>query len=114
MAAITTGLYAKKAGTFRSRPRAEKPRGLYLGRFRRPPRRDARRRSRRLGGLGARDRSILHREAALEGAIDLLFHRFVLLARHLGDLGDDEELRAIEHALLAEREVLRAGQEGQA
>ena len=39
---------------------------------------------------------------------------FGLLAGDLGDFRDDEELRAIEHALLAEREVLGLGQERQA
>ena len=36
------------------------------------------------------------------------------LVRHLGDLGDHEELRAVEHALLAEGQVLRAREERQA
>src|SRR4029453_8352544 len=53
----------------------------------------------------------LLREAALERAVDLLLDHLALLAGDLGDLGDHEELRAIEHPLLAEREVLGARQE---
>src|SRR5262245_57078517 len=84
-----------------------------LGRFRGLLDRHAGRR-RGLGGLRASDGTGLRREAALERAVDLLLDRIALLARHLGDLRDDEELRAVQHALLAERQVLRARQERQA
>src|SRR5688500_3424259 len=82
---------------------------------RRPPGGDARRRrGRGLRGFGAGDRAILHREAALQRAIDLLFDLRRLLARDLRDFRDHQELGAIEHPLFAEREVLGASQEGQA
>src|SRR3954468_15031991 len=69
---------------------------------------------RSLGGLGARDRTGLGVEAALERALDLRLDEVGLFARHCGNLGNDEELRAVEHALFAEREVLGTGEEGQA
>src|SRR5829696_3967527 len=78
-----------------------------------PARGNARRR-RGLGRLGARDRAILHRETTLESTIDLFFDQGRAFAGHLGDLRDDQELRAVEHALLAEGEVLRTCEERQA
>src|SRR5687768_6612967 len=78
--------------------------GETLGRFRGPAGGDTSRR-RRFGRLGPRDRPVLHREAALEGAVDLLFDRRVVLTRDFRDFGDHEELGAVEHPLLPEREV---------
>ena len=61
--------------------------------------------------IGAEDADSLQ---ALERAIDLLFDHRGAFARHLGDLRDDQELRAVEHALFPEREILRAGEKGEA
>src|SRR5262249_40912427 len=85
-----------------------------LARARSRPARGHARRRRRLRGLRAGDRPRLRREAALERRVDLLFDHLGFLARDLGNLRDDEELRAIEHPLLAEREVLGAREERQA
>src|SRR6185437_6307592 len=68
----------------------------------------------RLGGLRARARARLHREAALERRIDALLHGDGRLAHHFGDFGDDQELRAIEHALFAERQALGPAEEREA
>ncbi len=84
-----------------------------LGSLGRPARGNAGSR-RGLGGLGARNRAVLHREATLESAVDLLFDESRALARHLGDLRDDEEFRAVQHPLLAEGQVLRPCEERQA
>src|SRR3954453_19750993 len=69
---------------------------------------------RRLRRLCAGDRPSLGGEAALEGAIHLFLDGFRFLVRHFRDFRNDQELRAIEHALLSERQVLRARQEGEA
>src|SRR5215831_13296285 len=61
-----------------------------------------------------RRRASACREAALERMIDAAFDLRRGFAHHLGDFRDDEELRTIEHALLAEREALRLGEERQA
>src|SRR5438034_7350365 len=90
------------------------------GRWLRRASRAARRRrgrdgaGRRLGNLRARRRARLRQKAALERAIDAAFDRRRRFAHHFGDFRDDEELGAIEHALLAEREALRLGEERQA
>ena len=68
----------------------------------------------RLDDLGAGRRARLGREAALERAVDAAFDRERRFAHHFGHFRDDEELGAIEHALLAEREALRLGEERQA
>src|SRR5215203_7492862 len=71
-------------------------------------------RSRGFGCLGASDRAILHREATLEGPVDLLFDEGRPFARHLGNLRDDQEFRAVKHPLLAEGQVFRTREERQA
>jgi len=50
----------------------------------------------------------------LERAIDAPFDGRSGFAHHLGDFRDDKELRAIQHALLAERQALRLGEEREA
>src|SRR6478672_7901578 len=67
---------------------------------------DARTARRRGAGLG--------HEAALEGLSHAAFDVVVRETHHFRDLGDDQEARAIEHALLTEREALRLRQEREA
>ena len=52
-------------------------------------------------------------ERLLEGLVDALLDRGARLVLDLGDLADEQELRALEHALLAERERLLAREEGE-
>src|SRR5262249_4802014 len=78
----------------------------------RTPRRGARGRTRGdLRNLRASRGARAIREAALEGGIHAPLDVVRGQTHHLGDLRDDQELRAIEHALLAEREALRLRQE---
>src|SRR3954451_4742376 len=56
----------------------------------------------------------LRGEAALEGTVDPPFDGRRCFAHHFRDFRDDEELRAIEHPLLAEREALRLREEREA
>src|SRR5215472_14321715 len=84
----------------------------------RAPRRSSGRTRRHLGDLRTCRRSCrrpsARRKAALERPIDAPFDLRRCFAHDLGDFRDDEELRTIEHALLAEREALRLGEERQA
>src|SRR4029453_16038865 len=71
---------------------------------------------RRLGprgrGCGSLLRARLCREAAFERLIDPALDIRGGEPHHFGDLRNDERFRAVEHALLAEREALRLGEEG--
>src|SRR5688500_2440288 len=75
-------------------------------------------RRRRLRGRGTGHRALrvagLGHEALFELHVDALFDGRRRGLHHLGDLRDDQRLRAIEHALLAEREALALGEERQA
>ncbi len=64
--------------------------------------------------LGARGGASLCREAALQGGVDAGFNRGRRFAHHFGHFRDDEELRPIEHPLLAERQALGLREEREA
>ncbi len=66
--------------------------------------------ARRRSDRGAR----LHREAALERPVHAAFDVRGRQAHDFRDFRDDQELRAIEHALLAERQALRLREEREA
>ena len=67
-----------------------------------------------LGRRGSRQGPNLGREALLQRLVDALLDLQRLGAHYLGDLGHNQRLGAIQHALLAEREALRPAQERQA
>ena len=61
----------------------------------------------------ARSRALVVKQRS-SALIDAPFDGRRRFAHHFGDFRDDEELGAIEHALLAEREALRLGEEREA